>query len=396
MANINIDKNKCTDCGICQRVCPFDAIANDGGQLIIGVACKMCKICIKECPYSAMSLEEDEKEIDKSLWQGYLVFVEYVENKIHPVAYELIGAAHELSRQRPMPVYVVIIGKSLEKPSGKLLGYGVDKVFAYDDEKLAEFKVDSYTNVLENIIKKVKPSVVLVGGTSIGRSLAPRVATRLKTGLTADCTTLKIKENTDLVQIRPAFGGNIMAQIITPYTRPQFATVRYKVMDTALKVQPFGEILYMQVDEHLTKSDIEVLKIAKKEAVPSITEAEVLVVAGNGLQAKEDLDVIKQLAKALNGEYACTRPLVEKGWCDYTRQIGLSGRTVKPKLIITCGVSGAIQFAACMNCSEYIISINTDKNAPITEIAHVGIVGNLYAILPQLIQTIKGANKNEV
>jgi len=119
-------------------------------------------------------------------------------------------------------------------------------------------------------------------------------------------------------------------------------------------------------------------------------------VAGNGLQAKEDLDVIKQLAKALNGEYACTRPLVEKGWCDYTRQIGLSGRTVKPKLIITCGVSGAIQFAACMNCSEYIISINTDKNAPITEIAHVGIVGNLYAILPQLIQTIKGANKNEV
>jgi len=247
--------------------------------------------------------------------------------------------------------------------------------------------------VLEDLISEIRPSVVLIGSTSIGRSLAPRLATRFRTGLTADCTTLKIKPNTDLVQIRPAFGGNIMAQIITTHTRPQFATVRYKVMDQAVRGEETGRVFDRSVSGEMLKSDIDVIRVTHKESVTSITDAEVIVAGGQGLKEKEDLEMIRELAFLLGGEYAVTRPLVEKGWADYTRQIGLSGRTVKPKLIITCGVSGAIQFAACMNCSDRIIAINSDPNASIFKIAHTGIVGDLYKILPSLIGELKGDRK---
>lgn len=202
-----------------------------------------------------------------------------------------------------------------------------------------------------------------------------------------------MKPNTDLVQIRPAFGGNIMAKIVTPNSRPQFATVRYKVMDRAEKCVPHGKIINKQVTAEMALSNIDVINIVKKQMTPSITEAQILVVAGQGIKQKADMQMVYDLAAALGGEYAVTRPLVEKGWADYTRQIGLSGRTVKPELIITCGVSGAIQFSACMNCSEFIIAINADKNAQIFKIAHYGIVGDVYEILPSLLEKIEGARE---
>jgi electron transfer flavoprotein alpha subunit len=246
-----------------------------------------------------------------------------------------------------------------------------------------------YANVMEQCISDVKPTAVLVGATSLGRSLAPACATRFRTGLTADCTVLDMKENTDLVQIRPAFGGNIMAQIITTNSRPQFATVRYKVMDAAVKTTPHGQVVECSVTGEMLTSGIEVVSTTVLEKAKGIEEEDVLVVAGRGVKRQEDLTMLRDLAEALGGQLVTTRPLVEKGWNDVTRQIGLSGRTVKPKLIITCGVSGAVQFAAGMNGAECIVAINTDPEAPIFKIANFCIVKDLYEVVPRLTAAVR-------
>ena len=242
---------------------------------------------------------------------------------------------------------------------------------------------------MEDCIKTVKPTVVLVGATSLGRSLAPACATRFRTGLTADCTVLDMKENTDLVQIRPAFGGNIMAQIITTNTRPQFATVRYKVMNVAEKTEPNGEVVTCEVTDEMLESGMEVISTEIVEKIKGIEEEDVLVVAGRGVKKQEDLGLLQELADALGGQLATTRPLVEKGWNDVTKQIGLSGRTVKPKLIITCGVSGAVQFAAGMDGAECIVAINTDAEAPIFKIANYCITEDLYRVVPALTAAVR-------
>lgn len=270
-----------------------------------------------------------------------------------------------------------------------LLEYGVDKVYVYAHEALAHFRGDVYTNIMEDCIKTVKPTVVLVGATSLGRSLAPACATRFRTGLTADCTVLDMKENTDLVQIRPAFGGNIMAQIITTNTRPQFATVRYKVMNVAEKTEPNGEVVTCEVTDEMLESGMEVISTEIVEKIKGIEEEDVLVVAGRGVKKQEDLGLLQELADALGGQLATTRPLVEKGWNDVTKQIGLSGRTVKPKLIITCGVSGAVQFAAGMDGAECIVAINTDAEAPIFKIANYCITEDLYRVVPALTAAVR-------
>ena len=230
----------------------------------------------------------------------------------------------------------------------------------------------------------------------MGRSLAPRVAARYRTGLTADCTVLDIKENTDLIQIRPAFGGNIMAQIITPNSRPQLATVRYKVMSAPIRSEEStGKLIICDVNKNKISSNINVKSIVDKKKEHSISEADVLVVAGRGIKSEKDMSMIRELADLLGGEVAVTRPLIESGWEDASKQVGLSGRTVRAKLIITCGVSGAVQFTAGMNNSDYIFAINNDEKAPIFKVAHYGIVGDIYEIIPKLIQKIKGDGGEE-
>jgi electron transfer flavoprotein alpha subunit len=397
MAGIRIDQNKCNLCGQCINACPFDAITEEGGSLKIGAGCKVCKLCVKQCPREAITLIEKKQEIDKGAWRGILVYAQYTDGVVHPVTYELIGKARELAGKANMPVYCLIVGCDTARSREELLHYDVDRVLVYDHKALRHFRVDVYANIMEDAIRRLQPSVVLIGGTSIGRSLAPRVAVRFRTGLTADCTFLDIKDDTDLVQIRPAFGGNIMAQIVTSHTRPQFATVRYKVMDAAPRESsPMGDLEICPVNEAILRSGVEIIKTVAKEKVPSITEASVLVVAGRGVKSKEDMTLIERLANLLGGQLAVTRPMVEMGWCDYTRQIGLSGRTVKPRLIITCGVSGAIQFTACMDAAERIVAINTDRNAPIFQIAHYGIVGDLYTVVPEIIKKIEGGMAHAV
>lgn len=372
-------------------VCPFGALESNAGQVLVNGACKMCGLCIKKGPSGAAELvSEEQPAVDKSAWNGIAVYVDHVNGNIHPVTYELIGKARELADKINHKVYALFMGHQVEKSAAQLLHYGVDQVYVYDYKELDHFRIDAYTAVFEDFINNVKPSSILVGATSVGRQLAPRVAARFRTGLTADCTILDIRENTDLVQIRPAFGGNIMAEIMTPNARPQMATVRYKVMNSPERSEnPAGSIVLCSVAQQLLQSKIEVLGVAEKPKENLIENADVLVVAGRGVKTQEDLQLVKELAELLGGELACTRPMIEAGWFDAKKQIGLSGRTVRPKLIITCGVSGSVQFAAGMNNSDYIFAINRDEKASIFKIAHYGIVGDLYDILPRLIEKIK-------
>jgi electron transfer flavoprotein alpha subunit len=388
---LSVNDHKCDRCQICIAACPFAALYLEADRVQVGAACRLCRICLKKCPQGALILiDEARPAVNKDEWRGVLAFVEHHHGAIHPVTFELIGKAQQLAAEIKHPVQALLLGSGVGVAAQRLLQYGVDRVLVYDHPELRHYRADLYTDVFEDCITKVKPAVVLVGATAMGRSLAPRVSTRLRTGLTADCTQLEIKPNTDLVQIRPAFGGNIMAQIVTPESRPQFATVRYKVMAAACLQESHGTIEPLALEPGRLRSAIRVLRIILREPQVNISEAEVLVAAGRGVRDPRDLALLQKLAGLLGGELAVTRPLVEAGWAPYTRQIGLSGRTVKPKLIITCGISGAVQFTACMNTAGRILAINNDRNAPIFQIAHTGIVGDLYEIIPNLLQRIKG------
>jgi electron transfer flavoprotein alpha subunit len=393
MGKLVINQDKVTASAIQElmKVCPFGALEEKDGKLELNAACKMCKLCVKKGPAGVMEfVEEEVEQIDKSLWNGVAVYVDHVEGDIHPVTYELIGKARELAAKINHPVYAVFLGHNIRGRAKEILHYGVDDVFVYDYEELKDFRIEPYTAAMEDFVNKNKPSTLLVGATTVGRSLAPRVAARFKTGLTADCTILEMKDNTDLVQIRPAFGGNIMAQIVNPNNRPQLATVRYKVMDAPERQsEPTGKITAVEMDRSKLTSNINVLKVTKKVMESSISDAEVIIAVGRGIKAQKDLEMIHELADLLGAQIAVTRPLIEAGWADAKKQIGLSGRTVKPKLIITCGISGAVQFTAGMNNSECIVAINKDPKASIFDVAHYGLVGDIYEIIPQLISEIK-------
>ncbi len=396
MAKLVVNQAKVGNIQELISICPFGALEEKNGEIQINAACKMCKLCIKKGPAGAVEYVEDEPErsIDKNLWKGIAVYVDHLDGAIHPVTYELIGKSKELAEKIGHSVYAVMVGSNIASQCHELLHYGVDKVFVYDDEKLARFKIEPYTAVFEDFVNNIKPTAILVGATPVGRQLAPRLAARLQTGLTADCTKLEINENTDLVQIRPAFGGNIMAQILTPNKRPQMATVRYKVMDAPERNKDeSGVIINCEISSDKLDCNVDVLDIIPKEKEQFIEASDVLVVAGRGVKKEEDLAMVQELADLLGGQIACTRPMYEAGWLEAKRQVGLSGRTVRPRLIITCGVSGSIQFVAGMNNSEQIIAINNDENAPIFKTAHYGLVGDLYEIIPGLIEQIKAGRE---
>ena len=391
MSKIAIHPEKITDRAALLKLCPFNAIEDVDGTIMINAACKMCRVCCKKGDGVFEFVEDRGPAIDKSRWQGVCVVAELLDDDVHPVTLELLGKAAELAAKVHQKVYCVVIGSKLEKIAARLAGYGPDEIHLYDHPALEHFRIEPYCAALEDFIRKVQPAVVLVGGTSTGRSLAPRTAARFHTGLTADCTFLDIQSSTDLDQIRPAYGGNIMAHINTPNHRPQFATVRYKVFTAPQKSVPKAKIVRGGLTEKQLDSGIEFLALRRKRNERGIEDADVIVVAGRGLKKKEDLVLLEELASLLGGQVGSTRAVIEAGWLDPKRQIGLSGRTVKPKLIITCGVSGAVQFAAGMNGSELIVAINNDPHASIFNIAHVGIVGDLYQIIPGLIERIKAA-----
>ena len=375
-----------------KAVCPFGAISYEDGTLNISSGCKLCKLCVKNGG-GVVEFEEEKKEIDKSLWRGICVYADCADGNLHRVTLELCGKAKELAAVTGHPVYALLIGYQTESCAKQLLHYGVDKVFVYDHPAFKDFRIEPYTAAFCDFINQHKPSSVLVGATNLGRQLAPRVAARCRTGLTADCTVLEMKENTDLVQIRPAFGGNIMAQIVTPHTRPQFCTARYKVFsDPQPSDTPHGEIVQMAISEDMFKSGITVLQTRNKPKDIDIAEADVIVAVGRGASSETARAYAKELADLLGGVAACSRPLAEENLFDAKQQIGLSGRTVKPKLIFCLGISGAVQFTAGMKSSDCIIAINTDPQAPIFHVAHYCVVGDVNEVVPKLIEKIKGVS----
>ena len=391
MGKLIVHNDKVQDIAALIKICPFGAMEEKSGKIEINAACRLCKLCVKKGNGVFEFVDtENISAVDKSAWRGIAVYVDHVDGKIHPVTYELIGKARELATKINQPVFAIFLGEDINRKAQEILHYGVDKVYVCDKKELRDFNIENYTTAFAAFINKVKPAVVLVGATPVGRQLAPRVAAHFRTGLTADCTVLDIHENTDLVQIRPAFGGNIMAEILTPNHRPQMATVRYKIMDAPKRNDEIsGTIEQLELNATKFTSKVEVLSITKKPREIGIENADVLIVAGRGVKKKEDLKLIRELAKVLNADYACTRPLVENGWLEPKRQIGLSGRTVRPKLIITCGVSGSVQFVAGMEHSEKIFAINSDPKASIFKVANYAVVGDLYEIIPKLIEQIK-------
>ncbi|MCK8817010.1 electron transfer flavoprotein subunit alpha [Natroniella sulfidigena] len=395
MSNYSIDYVNCNLCGKCMDACPFDAIEIVDEKVEMNAACKACGICVDECQKGVIEPIKDEREVvNKDEWQDVLVFAEQLEGEIHPVTYELMGKGRELANKIDQELHVVLLGHNITDQTDEIIAHGADKVYVYDQEELHHFNVELYATAIEDCVNRTQPAIILVGATSIGRSLAPRVATRFRTGLTADCTVLDVRENTDLVQTRPAFGGNIMATILTTRNRPQMATMRYKVMEPAKRVEdPTGEVVEFSVAEEKLKTRANIIDITKKPEVESIEDANIIVAVGRGLREEKDLEMARELADLLGGKIGTTRPLIEKGWTDHQQQIGLSGRSVRPELIITLGISGAVQFVAGMQNSENIFAINNDPEANIFDVAHYGIVGDLYEVVPQLIEKIKNGEE---
>ena len=380
----------CTGCGVCVDVCPFGAIDMVNGKAVINEACRACGQCVDACPVGAIVMSEAEA-IDLSGYRGIMVYAEQRGGRVHPVSYELLGKAKELAAALSEPVYAVIVGSSVGAGAEELIKRGADKVFLYDDPALVDFRDDPYTDLLAQCCREENPSIFLIGATSLGRSLGPRVAANLHTGLTADCTYLDIDPETGLLrQTRPAYGGNIMATIVTPNGRPQMATVRYKMFTEAGKVDnPKGSIVEKPVDMSKVRDRVKVLGFEEAKDQVSISEADLIVSGGLGMGDPEGFELIGELAATLGAAVGASRPTVDEGWIDYRHQVGLSGRTVRPQIYIACGISGAVQHQAGMKTSDVIIAVNKDPEAPIFKISSLGVVGDLYEVVPRLVEKIK-------
>lgn len=319
-----------------------------------------------------------------SEWSGILVYVEMIEAEIQDVSIQLIWEAARLAEKTGEKVFAAAVCKDERQMKEKLAGLPVETVYIY--ETTQEFEAKLYEKALTECILKVRPATVLIGGTGRGRALAPRIAVAFRTGLTADCTQLEINEENHLVQTRPAFGGNIMASILTEKSRPQIATVRPGVFPVGSVKKRESDVEFI-VEPFLDQSK-ETRFIGKMpiQKTSGIETAQILVAAGRGVKRKEDLEMLRELAAALGGKLASSRALVEKGWMKPEEQIGLSGNTVQPKCLITFGISGTVQFVAGMKNTPNIIAVNTDPEAKIFDIAHYSICADLYEVVPRMLK----------
>jgi electron transfer flavoprotein alpha subunit len=390
-----IDNDACTGCGVCEEVCTFGAITvGDEGYAVVDESCTLCGLCVDECEAEALSIDQAEKsaKTDLSQWSGVWVFVEFRHGRIAPVAIELLGKGRELADQRQVELAAVLFGSGLGDTADELIAYGADKVYQVDEPILEHFTDEAYGNVLEELIREHKPEIVLAGATVIGRSFIPRVANALDTGLTADCTGLEIRaEDGVLVQTRPAFGGNIMASIVCPLTRPQMATVRPRVMKGLdHDAERTGEKISYIPDSKPTKPRVRVLRsVVEEQDTVNITEADIIVSGGRGLENEKGFGLIRQLAEMLGGAVGASRAAVDSDWIPYHHQVGQTGKTVCPKVYIACGISGAIQHVVGMQSADVIVAINRDPDAPIFDVATYGIVGDLFEVVPMLTKMLE-------
>lgn len=392
---LRIDENTCIGCGICEENCPFGSIEMVDGLPVVGDSCNLCGACVEACDVEALTIDKGEavkEKDDLDAYSGVWVFCEFARGTLAPVATELLGIGRTLADDRRVPLTAVLMGYQTGESASKLIGHGADRVYRVDDSALEMFTDDVYEKILSDLIIAHKPEVVLAGATAIGRSFIPGVATTVDAGLTADCTRLEIRqEDGILLQTRPAFGGNIMATIVCPDTRPQMATVRPKVMkELPFDSQRQGEIIDITPDAEKLTSRIEVLEsVTEQQGKVNIQESDILVSGGRGLENEKGFELIAKLAEALGAKVSASRAVVDAGWIPYPHQVGQTGKTVAPKLYIACGISGAIQHVAGMQSSETIVAINRDEDAPIFNVADFGVVGDLYEVIPKLIDKIE-------
>ena len=385
-------KESCTGCGVCVRACPFGAIEVAEGKARIGDACTLCTVCVRSCPYHAITIERPTIPVERfAEYKGVWVIAEHEGGTLKTVSFELLGEGGRLAKGLGEELAAVLVGNDvagLVKPLG---AYGADKVYLIEHKLLEPYTTDAYTDVLAAVIARHKPSIVLFGATINGRDLAPRVAARLRVGLTADCTGLEIDEKKRLVQIRPAFGGNIMASIVS-HSRPQMATVRPRVMKTPKPDETRNpEVERVEVTLDPVTARTKVLERVRELTKPSekIEEAQIIVSCGRGIGKQEQLKLAYELAEVLGAAVGGSRPIVDCGWLPHQQQVGQSGKTVSPRLYLAAGISGTIQHRIGMQSSDTIIAINKDPEAPIFNLANLGVIGDLFQIVPKLTEQLR-------
>ncbi len=390
---MQVSLEKCTGCGLCLKACSFEAITVTDKKANINLdKCTFCGICISACPFDAISMQRLAGTKDVSGYKDVWVFCEQEKGKLKNVASELLGKAAELAEEVDQRLCAVVIGSGIEGLGAKLAGFGAEVVYMVDEEPLGTYSPDAYKAALSMLVNKYKPNMMLFGATHLGRDIAPTVAAHLGLGLTADCTSLSINEEGLLKQTRPAFGGNLMADILTPESRPQMATVRPNVFQRA---EPVNTDDFQLIKESITinprniRTELVEEISGRVEGEKPVDEAEVVVSGGRGVGAEENFEILRKVAKALKGTIGCSRPIVELGWMPKPRQVGQSGKTVSPTLYVACGISGAIQHKVGIKSSDIIIAINKDPDAPIFEVANLGVVGDIFKILPLLLEELE-------
>ncbi|MFX1268634.1 MAG: FAD-binding protein [Promethearchaeota archaeon] len=398
--SIIIEDDLCTGCGNCVVNCPYGGIEiiNDVA-VVITSECNLCGACVDLCPVEAILLERKKylDKVDKSQYKGIWVVAEHYKKEIHKVAYQLLTKGRELADILNVNLTLVVLGDKLDAILDEFGQYGADEVIYIKSTLLKDYYSDLYVKTLTDLISERKPEIVLIGATPTGRDFAPRVAKRLNAGLTADCTGLDIeKETRNLMQTRPTFGGNIMATIRTPTSRPQMATVRPGIFKAVISEKKKIKITKLEKAYKEIDSVAKIVKVISKERKKvNLEEAEIIVAGGRGVGSKKDFNLIEKLAEVLGAEMGGSRVTVELNWLEQDRQVGQTGKTVSPNLYIACGISGAIQHLVGMQNSRIIVAINKDVNAPIFNVAHYGIVGDLHEVIPVLIEKIKKVKLEE-
>jgi len=390
---ISIDAEACTGCRQCVPACPYGAIVMEEKQAVLTEDCIFCGACVESCKFGAIILRVPAGEkVDISKYAGVWVFCEQKDGKLQKVSLELLGKGRELAKQRGTELSGVLLGSDVVDLAKVIGEYGADRVYSVDHQDLEHYRTEPYARAVAELSRRYRPEILLFGATTLGRDLAPRVANRLQTGLTADCTGLEIDpENGNLMQTRPAFGGNVMATIVCPDRRPQMSTVRPGVMKEG-HLGPDHKVKVVKIPfrSEWAVARTRLLKfIQEKRRHVNLEEAKIIVSGGRGVGSPEKFEVLKKLADLLGAEIGASRSVVDSGWIEHDHQVGQTGKTVRPKVYIACGISGAVQHLAGMQDSDFIIAINKDQNAPIFKVAHLGLVGDLHKVVPMLIDSIE-------
>lgn len=391
-SGIKVIAEKCVGCGLCIKECPYAAVQLVDKIAVIDEKCTLCGACIDACKkFKAIVITRRTFKGQKiESYRGICLYAEHRHKKLSSVVPEIIGVARELKKDLDVPICAILLGHEIKPLAGEIISYGVDEVLLIDSEKIGDFAEDIQAKLVAEILIEIKPEIFLGGGTVVGRSLLPRVAAKLLTGLTADCTELSIETDERLLkQTRPAFGGNIMATILCKNHRPQMATVRHKVMKAADRINGYKgkitEITHIPIPE----PEVEVLEFIQEETdTVNLAEADIIISGGRGLKDPKNFKLLENLAKTIGGAVGASRAAVDADWIAYSHQVGQTGKTVNPTIYIACGISGAIQHLAGMKASDIIVAINTDPEAPIFDVAHYGIVGDLFEIIPEMIKQI--------